>query len=335
VVQWSTANAVSASINGVAVATSGSTSTTINATTTFTIRAVAADGRAATASATVTPVNTSTAPGVPRSLTSSVSGSAVTLGWQPPSTGGGASNYLVYVGTASGWSDVINAYNVGNTLRVSGSLGRGTYYARVRAANAAGTSLSSNEVSFRIGRRLRTPTAFTVSWQGSVATLSWTAGAADTTEDVPTNYVLEAGTGPGLRNVAALRVGNVTRYSTPITAGTYYVRVRAENEYGDSEPSNEIELRAAGSPQAPTNLIAGGSGATVDLRWTAPTGGYPETGYIIEAGSAPGLSDLATIRLGDVTRFTTTAPPGVYYVRVRAVNASGAGYASNEIVVRR
>jgi hypothetical protein len=36
-----------------------------------------------------------------------------------------------------------------------------------------------------------------------------------------------------------------------------------------------------------------------------------------------------------LTRFTTTAPPGVYYVRVRGVNTRGTSLPSNEVIVRR
>ena len=77
-----------------------------------------------------------------------------------------------------------------------------------------------------------------------------------------------------------------------------------------------------------------GPSGIVDLRWTASAGGYAPTGYVIEAGSAPGRSDLASLRVGNVTRFTTTAPPGVYYVRVRAFNERGNSLPSNEVVVR-
>jgi hypothetical protein len=56
---------------------------------------------------------------------------------------------------------------------------------------------------------------------------------------------------------------------------------------------------------------------------------------LLEAGSAPGLTDVASLQIGPVTSFSTTAPPGVYYVRVRSVNARGAGQPSNEIIVRR
>jgi hypothetical protein len=334
-VSWQTANAVSASINGTAVDLSGSASVSVSATTTYTITARAADGRTATASATVTVATTTTPPGVPRSTTASVSRSTVTISWQPPSNGGTPTHYLLYVGTRTGTSDVVNAYNVGNTLRVSGELPRGTYYARLRAANSAGMSLTSNEAMFRIGRKLATPTGFTVTWSGTVATLTWTAPSADTAEDVPANYVLEAGTAPGRSDTAVVQVGNVTSFSADVSYGTYFVRVRAENAYGDSDPTEDLEVRAPGSPQAPTALRDYGSGAVVDLRWTRSGGGWAPTGYVIEAGSAPGLSDIVTLPVGNLTRFVTNAPPGVYYVRVRAINARGPSGPSNEIVVRK
>jgi hypothetical protein len=278
---------------------------------------------------------TATAPGAPRSLAGSVSGNTATLSWQPPSTGGAPATYLLDVGTRSGASDVANGYNVGNVLSATGTLQRGTYYSRVRAANAVGTSVNSNEARFVIGRRLRTPSGFTVAWSGTTATLSWTAAAADSAADRPTNYVLEAGTAPGASNVARVNVGNTTVYRVQITSGTYYVRLRAQNAEGESDPTEDIEVRTPGAPQAPTALADYGSNATVDLRWRASAGGYPATGYLIEAGSAPGLADLASIQVGNVTRFRTIAPPGVYYVRVRGLNARGPSPPSNEFVVRR
>ena len=59
------------------------------------------------------------------------------------------------------------------------------------------------------------------------------------------------------------------------------------------------------------------------------------SGYLVEAGTAPGRSDVGVLNVGNVTTFSTVASPGVYYVRVRAVNAQGAGAASNEVVIKR
>ena len=116
--------------------------------------------------------------------------------------------------------------------------------------------------------------------------------------------------------------------------GTYFVRVRGISASGVSDPSNEIVVQGAQVPGAPSNLLASGKGSSVSLTWSAPAG-QPVSGYLVEAGSAPGRSDVGVLSVGNVTAFATVAPPGVYYVRVRAVNAQGAGAASNEVVIRR
>ena len=74
------------------------------------------------------------------------------------------------------------------------------------------------------------------------------------------------------------------------------------------------------------------STSAVTLSWTRT----PEllTQVTIEAGSAPGLSDLAVLPVTTGTSLTIpNVPPGTYYVRATAWNHIGASVASNEIVV--
>jgi predicted phage tail protein len=282
-----------------------------------------------------------TAPAAPINVKASVSGQQVTLSWAPNPTGGAPNGYLVSVGTRPGASDLANSVSVGNVLSVtSAALGKGSYYARVKAANALGMSPNSSEVSFKIGGKgkPRSPGALFGSFEEGVVTLSWSAPAvADGSDDSPTGYVIEAGSAPGLSNLAVVPLGNVTRFqAASVPAGVYYVRVRAVNEEGASDASNEIVLSSSPIIGAPLNLTDSGTGLLVSLSWDAPRTGGLAAGYVIEAGSRSGLADLAVLRLGNTTSFATMAPPGTYYVRVRAVDASGhAGEASNEIVVRR
>ena len=166
-------------------------------------------------------------------------------------------------------------------------------------------------------------------------TLRWQPTAADSAEAAPTGYLLEAGTAPGLANVARVPVGLATAVSANVTSGAYFVRVRAVNERGDSHPSREIVVAAPGTAAAPEGVTAAVDGATVRLRWAAPAGGPQVLGYVIEAGSDPYQSDLARVRIGNVTELTATLPRGTYFVRVRAVTGSGAGLPSNEVVIRR
>ena len=70
---------------------------------------------------------------------------------------------------------------------------------------------------------------------GTTATLSWTASAADGVDEEPTNYVLEAGTAPGASNVATVNVGNTTTFRTEVSSGNYFVRVKAQNSLGESD----------------------------------------------------------------------------------------------------
>lgn len=80
---------------------------------------------------------------------------------------------------------------------------------------------------------------------------------------------------------------------------------------------------------APPALSSSVAGSVVTLAWTPSQGAQD---YIVEAGSAPGLNDLYNAAVG-VASLTTAAPPGRYYVRVRARSAFGASAASNEVVV--
>lgn len=58
----------------------------------------------------------------------------------------------------------------------------------------------------------------------------------------------------------------------------------------------------------------------------------PVARYVIEAGSGSRLANLARIAVaGTGTSFTTDAPPGTCFVRVRAENACGAGPPSSDV----
>ena len=399
VLTWQTTDATSVTINGTAVALSGSTQYTISAATTYTLVATGAGGsvtRTATVTPTLAPVDcvvsawsfytatswglctggqqsrtetwrrtiitspanggaacgpleeqrvttqacvaAPTLPGAPVNVKAVVSGRTVTISWSPNPAGGAPGGYFVSAGTAAGSSDRAASVSVGLQTSVSATMDRGVYYARVRAVNSIGTSPDSEEVSFTIGagKKPRQPGALTGSLQDGVVTLSWSAPVADGETGEPVGYVIEAGSAAGLANLASIGVGGTSFQAGSIPAGVYYVRVRAVNDLGASDPSEEITLRSGTAIGAPLALAASGDGNFVELTWEAPRTGEVPAGYLIEAGSAPGLANLATLRLGAGLRFATTAPPGVYYVRVRAVGADGsAGAASNEIVVRK
>ncbi len=88
-----------------------------------------------------------------------------------------------------------------------------------------------------------------------------------------------------------------------------------------------VRLTEPIAPAAPTTNL---SGRRVVLEWPATVGA---SGYRVEAGSAPGLANLATIGVTDPRLVVDDVPPGTYVLRVRATNAIGASAASAEVTL--
>jgi hypothetical protein len=177
------------------------------------------------------------------------------------------------------------------------------------------------------------PTGLLLVTQGGRSViLAWTKPTGCGGE--PTAYVIEAGTATGLSNVGSRTTGDAaTKYQgDDLPPGTYYVRVRGQNAFGVGPASNEI--RVGGAPGAPQNIRATVSGRTVTLSWDPPTTGGSPSAYILEAGSAPGKSDISRAFVGaDVTSKTGPAPPKKLFLRVKAASPSGVSPSSTEVSV--
>ena len=165
------------------------------------------------------------------------------------------------------------------------------------------------------------PTALSASVALTTVTLNWVAPASG---DAPTSYVVQAGSAAGLTDIASFDTGGATTSLVVVNvpAGGYFVRIRALNSAGTSGPTNEILVIVAGavpcvSLAPPTGVAANVTADTVVLSWAAPLG-CPPTRYVIQVGSAPGLSNVANFSTGsDATTFTATGVPlGTYYLRL-------------------
>lgn len=119
--------------------------------------------------------------------------------------------------------------------------------------------------------------------------------------------------------------------------GVYYVRVVAINAAGTSPPSNEVVVSidvgaTCLAPDPPTLSALGNAMGVMMVFQSALTGGAP-TSYILDAGSSAGVSNLGSFPLPVTTVYTASAPPGAYFLRLRAVNACGTSASSAEIAV--
>jgi hypothetical protein len=178
------------------------------------------------------------------------------------------------------------------------------------------------------------PTAITANVTGSTVVLNWTPA---TTGGVVLSYVVEAGSSPGLANLAVLTVtGSVPSLTVnAVPPGAYYVRVRARNALGTSTASPETIVNVASCvlPGAPGGLSYSATDNIVSITWTPPSSTAPIQGYVLSAGFGQGQSNALVTQLGPTAGFSGFAPPGNYYVRVQARSACGVGPASADLLV--
>lgn len=178
-----------------------------------------------------------------------------------------------------------------------------------------------------------TPTAaffFPPTVLGSSVTLFWNPPHSPSPI---LEYLLEVGSAAGGQNLGVFPMGTVTRVVASAAPGAYFLRVRARNAFGLGVASEERSITVGPELSPPQSLTASVLGRRVTLNWVSPsTPGA--TYYELVVGSAPGLTDIGTLVLGlQATYAVDNAPPGRYYVRVRAGNARGPGAESNEVVV--
>jgi hypothetical protein len=153
---------------------------------------------------------------------------------------------------------------------------------------------------------------------------------------VVTRYVIRAGGASGESNLATLDLGMVTSVVVSAPAGAFFLTLVAVNDCGTSVASEETVAVVGGAPVPPGrpfNLDATVTGSSVVLSWAAPTIGTGPFQYLVEVGTAPGLSNIMVTPTNATSLSAAGVPPGVYYVRTRAVGVAGMGPVSNEVAV--
>lgn len=307
-----------------------------------------------TGTATVTLIAAASTSVEPRTATATIGGQAVTvtqLGRENsfsvapaslvlPGPGGAASVTVSATTSDAPWSATSSAPWLsistvsgvgGTTLTLTAS--PQVSYAPERSATAtvAGQTISVRQQATTEPGPPRQPTA---ALDGNRVVFRWDAPDSG---GPPNVYLLEYGFAPGRTDGASVNVGSAQEFAVNVPPGRFFIRMKAQNAYGISAASTEVELRVGvtGEPPArPQSLTTRATGGTVTLAWADPAGGDPPTGYQLEAGTAPGLSNIASVSLGSDTSVAFEGvPPGLYFVRVRGVNSFGVGAPSDDAIL--
>jgi hypothetical protein len=271
----------------------------------------------------------------PTALQAEVVDHDVRLSWtasDPP-----AGSYTLEAGSVPGASNLL-VQDVGGTTTFHAVAPFGTYFVRVRATGAApgAASVPTNEVALQVGCSAppAPPTRLSAHVSHVTVNLTW----QPPTFTAVARYVIEAGSDTGLTNLARLVLpATETSFTTDAPAGTYHVRIRAENACGTSGAASDVWFTVGGAPLPP---------APTGLTITATTQGHPLSprlyrvewspvpgalGYRLEVGSMAGLTDVVSTFVPG----TSAGPAGAvfnrhHFVRVRAITAAGIGPPSAE-----
>jgi rhamnogalacturonan endolyase len=262
------------------------------------------------------------APAAPTGVSATAGNQQVTLNWTAST---GASYYLVSRSLTSGGPYVtVNSTVTGASYTDPARSNSMVYYYVVAAANPAGISANSTEVSAQPmpASAPSTPTSLTASAGADGITLTWApiTGA--------TNYIVQRATSPSGPYTTLTTITATSFFADTTAAGntTYYYTVTASNLAGFS--GNSAILSLTSPPLAPATLGAVPGNTTVTLEWSASSGA---TSYIIMRGTSSGGETTLVTGISNTT-YTNTGLTNntTYYYVVEAVGPGGTSSSSPE-----
>ncbi|SMP61713.1 fibronectin type III domain-containing protein [Anoxynatronum buryatiense] len=302
-----------------------------NTAYTYRVRAYNAAGNSDYSNeATVAPL--AVAPAKPTNLEASqVGDNQVKLVWKDNATN--ETGYKIERKTGSGNYSEIATVSANITNYTNTGLSNNTTYTyRVRAYNAVGNSDYSNEAAVTIASVPAKPDELKItSTSTDRLTITWKDNSSN-----EKGFRIERKTGSGNFSEIATVSANATSYTNTGLSNntTYTYRVRAYNDAGNSNYSNEVSGKTGVALTKPENLEASEvSTDRVTLAWKDKSDN--EKGFIIERKTGSGsYSEVATVK-SNTTSYTDTRLSNntTYTYRVQAYNDDGRSEYSNELKV--
>lgn len=251
----------------------------------------------------------------------------------PDANGTPITDYTIEYSTTSDFSSDINTFTHTASAATSQTIpltNGTTYYFRVKAVNAVGSSASWSTISgaARPAIAAGTPTGITQSSGDGSYTISWTAS----TGTAPIYYVVQrTDAGQNIWDTAASANDTVTALSKTFTGlsngSSYRARVYAYNAAGGTGVWVESVAETPSKvPAAPTGLTGSAGDTTYTLDWTAvPATGATVTYTIQLTDANQTVWDAGKINTttGTTSTFTGLTNGASYRARVKASNVRG------------
>ncbi len=316
---------------GTATATvSGLTNGTAHA---FQVRAVNRYGDgAASAEASATPFG---APARPTGLAAHARNQAAVLTWTDPGNAT-ITQWQYRWKTTGGYGAWGNAAGGGSAVRYEvTSLENGTQYTfQIRARNASGDSPESAEASAMPSAVPAKPTGLSAEVGNEQLLLSWDHPQNSTITKYQYRYKA-AGSYGSWTDMAGSGSGTTSHTVGGLSNGTEYtLQIRSANAHGSSPESAEVSESPATVPRKPTGFAAAAGNMAAALSWDDPSDStITQYQYRQKAGKGTYGSWTAMAGSGASTTSHTVGSltnNAAYTFRIRALNATGRGTASDE-----
>ena len=260
----------------------------------------------------------------------------ITLAWTAPSRTTGLRNYQVQVSATSSAQGFANLAQAGTTTHIHRGLpDNAQRWYRVRAEYSDGNHGAwSNVTTATTPSQPDAPSNLTAQTRAGEVLLGWQAPSTSTRTLSVTGYRIEYsrdGVGASWAPLASVDAG-VTQYlhpSVPPRGETWFYRVIALTESGESSPSNSVSVNTpAERPSPPDAISATPLEGAVTVTWTAPVddGGAPITSYQVEVSTNRVLWSVAAAAVSPALLEYTHAdldPATTYFYRVLARNSVG------------
>ena len=288
-----------------------------------------AGGGAASSAVSVTPTAAVSAPSAPTSLGATPGAGSASITFTAGFNGGGEITKYQYTTNDGGsWTDA--AAGTTSPLSITGLTNGTTYNIKIRAYNSAGGgSASASAVSVTPRTTPSAPTALFATPGNGSATISFTPGFDGGSSILRYAYSTDGGS-----NWDYLGLGDGSPQTiTGLTNGTSYsIRLKAINLVGGGASSTDVPVTPRSVPWSPLLLEAIDGDTSASIVFTPGSdGGSAITKYQYQLDGGAWVDAVGTtspIRISGLTNFTT------YTVRLRAVNAAGAGSSVGWILTR-
>jgi hypothetical protein len=266
--------------------------------------------------------------------------------WTSPSGTAAITAYRLDVSTDSAFASLVPGYNdlivFATNKTVAGLVPGTSYYYRVRALNAGGTSISSNTIGVTTSTwpTVDTPTSESISTTSATlgATIRSDGGSAITASGVAYGTTINPDTsGTKVATSPLVTSGVFSVSTTALSANTlYHYRGYATNPGGTGYAADATFTTISDAPMTSDATEV----STVGFRanWTAPSGPAAINSYRLDVASDAGFVSLVPGYNSRYVSGTSQAVAGLspgtpYYYRVRAVNAGGESAKSKTISV--